>query len=399
MRRGIVAAVAALVLVPLTHAGGRLPLPTRLAHALAVPGNLPADSGAMVVDLQSGGIVFARNPDASLAPASNEKLPVTFAALRELGPAYRFRTELLGTGSLQGGVWHGDLVLKGFGDPTLTTQRLARLARRVAALGIKRVEGRVLGDESWFDTTRTVRGWKREYYIWECPPLSALVVDRDWYDNHYAARPALAAAGTLRMLLRKHGITTRAAGIGRASADATVLASVQSQTLQSVLTEMDRESDNFVAEMLLKTLGAERGGAGTSAAGAQVVRRDLVAAGIPADGVVIADGSGLSLDDRLTARAVGELLVEVWNDTTLRAELWRMLPVAGVSGTLERRMRDTAARGAVRAKTGTTDVASALSGYANERYAFALLQNGNPVSWAAARKAEDRFAATLASAP
>ena len=112
---------------------------------------------------------------------------------------------------------------------------------------------------------------------------------------------------------------------------------------------------------------------------------------------MIADGSGLSIDDRLTARAVAELLVEVWNDTTLRNELWRMLPVAGVNGTLERRMRDTAARGEVRAKTGTTDIASALSGYASGRYAFALLQNGNPVSWAAARKAEDRFATALAS--
>ena len=120
----------------------------------------------------------------------------------------------------------------------------------------------MLGDESWFDSVRTVRGWKSSYYIWECPPLSALVVDRDWYDNHYAARPALAAAGTFRKLLTKHGVTTRAAGLGRASADAVVLASVQSRTLQFVLTEMDRQSDNFLAEMLLKTLGAERGGAG-----------------------------------------------------------------------------------------------------------------------------------------
>src|SRR5436305_13038214 len=97
------------------------------------------------------------------------------------------------------------MFLKGFGDPTLTSVQLDRLATQVAQLGITRISGRVLADESWFDAMRTAPGWKVGYYINECPPLSALVVDRARYDRHVAADPALAAAGALRVLLRTHG--------------------------------------------------------------------------------------------------------------------------------------------------------------------------------------------------
>jgi serine-type D-Ala-D-Ala carboxypeptidase/endopeptidase (penicillin-binding protein 4) len=398
VRRGLVAVAAVvLALAPLARAGV-LPLSARLAHALEVKGVSPGRSGAVAVDLESGHIVFARNPALPLAPASNEKLPVTFAALDELGTGYRFHTDIVSTGRLAGGVWHGDLVLKGFGDPTLTTDKVALLVRRVLALGIHSVEGRIVGDESWFDAQRTAPGWKSSFYVLECPPLSALTVDRGWYDNHYAVKPALAAAGTLKRLLRAHGVSSGRAAVGRAPAGASVLATVRSRTLAYVLKDMDRHSDNFVAELVLKELGAEKGSAGTSAAGSAVVRRTLLAAGIPVAGVVIADGSGLSLDDRITTAALAALLVHVWDDPTLRTQLWGMLPVAGVSGTLVRRMTDTVARGQVRAKTGTTDEASALSGYAGGRYAFAVIQNGSPVSDWAAREAQDRFATALVRA-
>jgi D-alanyl-D-alanine carboxypeptidase/D-alanyl-D-alanine-endopeptidase (penicillin-binding protein 4) len=397
VRRGSIVVAAMLALVPLAKAGV-LPLPTRLAHALEVQGVTASKSGAVAVDLASGNVVFARNPDLSLSPASNEKLPLTFAALQELGSSYRFHTDVLGTGSLIDGVWHGNLVLKGFGDPTLTTAKLGLLVRRVLARGIRSVDGRILGDETWFDTQRTAPGWKSSYYMLESPPLSALTVDRGWYDNHYAVRPALAAAGTFKHLLRERGVPSGPAGVGKAPASASILATARSRTLRFVLRDMDHESDNFDAELVLKELGAEKGGAGSSVAGATIVRRALAEAGIPLGGVVIADGSGLSLDDRLTAASMAALLVHIWNDEVLRAEVWSMLPVAGVNGTLTRRMRDTAAMGRVRAKTGTTDEASALSGYARDRYAFAVIQNGSPVSDYAAREAQDRFATALARA-
>lgn len=398
MRRGLAIVALILAVAPAARAS-TLPLPTRLANALAVPGNAPTASAAVAVDLATGQVLFARHPDLSLAPASNEKLPVTYAALRELGVTYRFRTEILGRGHQDGTVWRGDLYLKGFGDPTLTSLKIDRLATQIAELGIERVDGRVLADESWFDSVRTAPGWKTVFFVNECPPLSALVVDRAFYDHHTALQPAIAAAGRLRRLLRTHGVATGAVGPGRAPASALALAQVESAPLPKILSEMDRESDNFTAEMLLKDLGAETGTGGTTPAGAAVVRRALAADGLPLTGVRIVDGSGLSLDDRLTAGLLSDLLVHAWRDDDLHTTIWNALPVAGVTGTLEDRLQRRPARGAVRAKTGTTDLASALSGYVRDRYVFAVLQNGRPVATSAARKAQDRFALALASAP
>jgi D-alanyl-D-alanine carboxypeptidase/D-alanyl-D-alanine-endopeptidase (penicillin-binding protein 4) len=160
---------------------------------------------------------------------------------------------------------------------------------------------------------------------------------------------------------------------------------------------MDRESDNFVSEIVLKALGAEAGTAGTSAAGAAVVTRVLGEAGVPLRGVKIVDGSGLSRSDRVTARALAAMLVLAWTDPDLHDAVWDALPTAGVNGTLDHRLRTGPARGAVRAKTGTTSVACALSGYVRDRYVFAVVQNGRPVSTFWARAAQDRFVQALAA--
>ena len=398
--RVIVAAAlaAALLIAPSAVSAPRLPLPTRLAHALEVPPLSAADSGAIAVDLSSGGVVFERNADTPLAPASNEKLPVTFAALRALGPGYRFPTDVLGTGGLVGTTWEGDLYLKGYGDPSLTSNGLARLAVALKRQGIVRVDGRVIGDESWFDSRRTAPGWKSAFYINECSPLSALVVDRGVYENHIAPRPAVAAAGRFRQILRKQGITTGGVVVGKAPATASVLARILSPPLSRIVEFMDSQSDNFTAEMLLKQLGAVRGAGGTSAAGAAVVLDELREGGIPLAGVHIADGSGLSLEDRLTVRTLAALLISFWNDPSMHATVWGALPVAGISGTLKNRLETAPARGVVRAKTGTTDEASALSGYVRSRYAFSVLENGSPVPYWSAHTAEDRFVTALAAA-
>ena len=387
------------MLAPCALAAARLPLTVRLANALAVPGAPARSSGAVAIDLLTGKTLFARNADLSLAPASNEKLLVTYGALVALGPTYRFRTEVLGSGRLSGGVWHGDLVLKGFGDPTLTSAGLKRLVVQLKRRGIERVTGRVVGDESWFDGVRTAPGWKPSFYLWESPPLSALVVNGDVYEKHLALRPAVAAAGVFRKLLRLAGIPAGRVVVGRADARATVLAVNESRPLSGIVRDMDLSSDNFTAELLVKEIGAEAGEGGTTAGGLAVVMRDLGAAGVPLQGVRMADGSGLSLDDRATARALSALLLAIWRNPQIRDVVWRALPVAGVSGTLQDRLDRRPTRGAVRAKTGTTDLATALSGYVRRQYAFAVLDNGYPVSFAASREAQDRFVTALAATP
>ena len=373
-------------------------LESRLAKALAVPHVDPARTAALAIDLRTGSVVFERNASLSLVPASNQKLPVAYAALALLGPGYRFHTEVVGSGSLVGDVWHGDLWLRGFGDPTLQPEDLAALAAEVASWGIRRVDGAVIADESWFDAHRTAPGWRPSFYRFESPPLSALVVDRGLYRGTTSANPALAAGSLLRQALEGAGLRVRdRTRTGVLTTVGLPLARDVSEPLADVVRFMGRESDNYTAEILVKQLGAVFAGRGSTVSGTRVVRAALGEAGVPLAGVRLADGSGLSGHDRLTAAALVALLEAGLAQTDLRDAFLQSLAVAGVSGTLEDRMQRLPARGRVIAKTGTTRLASALSGFVRDRYAFAVLQNGSPVSTYWARLAQDRFATALAA--
>jgi D-alanyl-D-alanine carboxypeptidase/D-alanyl-D-alanine-endopeptidase (penicillin-binding protein 4) len=373
-------------------------LTKRLARALVAHGVAGSLTAALAVDLRTGETVFARNAMLPLEPASNEKLAVTYAALKALGPSFRFRTDVVGVGRRIGRVWHGSVYLVGKGDPTLTGTDLHELAVRVKAAGIRVVTGSVVGDESYFDRARGVAGWKSSFYSIESAPLSALVVDGAVYRGKVSSVPALAAASRLRAFLR--GVNVRVLSrsrTGAAPAGAPPLASHESEPLWRVIREMDTWSDNFVAEMLLKQLGASEAARGTSAAGATVVVRELARAGVPLTGVHIVDGSGLSQLDRMTVSALVGILRAAWAEPALRPLVLQALPVAGRTGTLRHRMLVAPARGVVRAKTGTTDEASALAGYVPGRFVFAILHNGDPVpSWFAAQ-AQDRFVQLLAA--
>jgi serine-type D-Ala-D-Ala carboxypeptidase/endopeptidase (penicillin-binding protein 4) len=403
VRRPLVLVAACLAALSAAAPAGARPEPAsslsvRLARALAVPYVAKTTSSAIAVDLQTGKVVFQRNANLALVPASNEKLAVTYAALTTLGPWFRIETTVLGKGRLDGAVWHGNLVLKGYGDPTLSSRDLRHLARQIRAAGIRRVTGRIVGDESFFDSRRVVRGWKSWYYVNESAPLSALTVDRAVYQGRVSREPALAAAGTFRAELRRLNVrVTGPAVTGRAPRRALPLASTLSPPLDEILRFMNRESDNFTSELILKQLGALDGKRGTTTRGGKVVRRALAEAGVPLAGVRIADGSGLSSRNRLTARALIAMLRIAWMDAELRPAFVVSLAVAGRDGTLEDRMKRRPAAGRVLAKTGTTSVASALSGFVKNRFAFAILHNGRPVSHFWARRAQDRFAAVLAS--
>jgi D-alanyl-D-alanine carboxypeptidase/D-alanyl-D-alanine-endopeptidase (penicillin-binding protein 4) len=359
----------------------------------------PARTGATVLDLRTGSTLFAHNSGLPLRPASNEKLATTYAALTALGPSFRIETDVLGDGEQSGATWQGNLVLKGYGDPALSYAQLNSLARQVAADGINRVSGRILGDESWFDTRRTGLGWKAEFYLHESPALSALIVNRGWTGRYETARPALMAAQVFRLDLRHAGVSVHGeAAIGVASAEAAPLADVESAPLSALVRHMDIYSDNFYAEMLLKEVGAVQGSGGSAAAGVAVERWLLNAAGVPLSGVRMVDGSGLSLFDRWTPLGLAALLRTMWQDNDLRPYLLPALPIAGETGTLEYRMRNGPAHGLVRAKTGTTDNSSALSGFVGDRYVFSILENGNPVRARSAERSQDRFAQVLARA-
>jgi D-alanyl-D-alanine carboxypeptidase/D-alanyl-D-alanine-endopeptidase (penicillin-binding protein 4) len=399
--RIVVSALALTALAFVESAPAAVAEPTlqaRLRGALLTSQISPSRTGAFVLDLSTGGLVYAQNASTPLRPASNEKLGVALAALAELRPSFTIETTVVGEGMLSGPVWDGDLFLKGYGDPTLSRGDLATLARQVRAAGVARVSGWVLGDESFFDRRRTAPGWKPSFYKDESPPLSALVVDRAKVAGRTVDNPALAAAVAFRQALIAAGVRVAGqAAVAAAAPDAVPLGRVVSQRLALIVRRMNRPSDNFIAEMLLKGLGARELGMGSTAAGARVVVRELRERGVPLEGVRIVDGSGLSSYDRLTGRALVALLIAAWSDPALRTPFVASLPVAGLSGTLEDRMESGPARGRVRAKTGTTGSASALSGYVGTRYVFSILMNARPLPTWSARRAQDRVAQLLAA--
>ena len=398
LRLALVALLSLLVAPATSHSAdtGTGDLTARLTKSLRSPYLALDRTGAIAMDALTGEVLYAHNASLPLVPASNEKLPVAWTALILLGPSYRFHTDVLGTGERTGATWNGDLFIVGNGDPTLDARDIGQLAKKVRAAGIRRVTGRIRGDESAYDSRRGAPGWKPYFVGGESPPLSALVVDRA--QGWPALSPPLLAARALREALVARGVAVDGRhALGAAPRRAVSVAVDHSPTLATIVREMDRDSDNFVAEMLLKHLGTLDGGVGTTARGARVVLAEMRTAGIPVDGVRIVDGSGLSSLDRLTPAALAGVIRAGMQDPRIGKVFVESFAVAGRSGTLDTRLPRLA--GLVRGKTGTTDLSCSLSGLIGDRIVFSVVQNGHPVSFWSARTAQDRFVTALARSP
>ena len=402
MRRGALAGVAyaavTLALAVPIGASGAQPTATtlraQLTTALKAPDLPLGRTAAYAIDLRTGKVMYAHNAARPFVPASNEKLPVAWAALTRLGPAFRFRSEVVGVGRRTGATWKGNLVLKGYGDPTLTSGDLDTMARTIRSRGIRAIRGRVLGDETFFDARRDVEGWKSSFLGIESPPLSALIVDRGMGWPKYS--PPRLAAKALKDALVRRGITVSGkVGLGSAPPEGPRLAADTSPPLAEIVRFMNQHSDNFTAEMLLKQLGTAEGLPGTTARGAAAVTAEMTKAGIPTAGVRIVDGSGLSRLDRLTAHALVATLQAGLANPDIAGAFASSLAVAGQSGTLSNRL--VPLRGAIRGKTGTTDLSCSLSGLVRRTIAFAVIENGSPVPAWSARSAQDRFVTLLAA--
>ena len=369
-------------------------------------------SGAMVVELPSGRTLFASRADTPRVPASNEKLYTTSVSLLRFGAAGRLTTTVLGAGTLSAGTFTGNLYLRGGGDPTFgsagfvsrawgTGATVSDLARAVARAGIGRVRGDIVGDESYFDRRRGVpsTGYAFSYDIGA--PLSALEFNRGLANTNGSAiqsHPAAFAANQLRAALRAAGV--RVIGSireGATPATARRLARVSSPPMSTLIRLTNVPSDNYLAEMLLKDLGAAFGAGGSTAAGTAVVRAQLARFGIQPAALV--DGSGLSHRDHTSPRQVVTLLSRMAASPSLAQPFRSSLAVACRSGTLAFRMCGTAASGRCRGKTGTLSGVSALSGYCpvsgGRTIAFSFLMNG--VGNSGAHILQNRMAAAIAA--
>ncbi len=383
-----------------------------------------------VLDVRTGRELAANDAEVAANPASNAKVFTAAAALAELGPGYRYTTEL--HGRLRNGAVT-DLVLRGHGDPSLTLADLSSMCRSLAAMGLRRVEGRILVDQSRFDGEFLPPAYVQQPDEWAAfrAPVSAVAVERNivtmnvlagdpgqpatiWFHppgfvtvkgqvqsrdagagqavrlsltpdqgrlranvgGHLATGlprlrfsrrvddPRLMPGYVVAHLLESMGVTIQGGVAAGGEKLSSRLVWHRSEPLARLLDELGKHSDNFYAEMILKTLGAEREGKpASSAAGAAVVLAWLKRVGAADAGTVVLNGSGLFDANRASPRTLVRALAAAWKDPALRPEFVSQLAVGGVDGTLRSRFRQHAASRRVRGKTGTLARVDALSGY------------------------------------
>ncbi|MGH2727128.1 MAG: D-alanyl-D-alanine carboxypeptidase/D-alanyl-D-alanine-endopeptidase, partial [Actinomycetota bacterium] len=392
-------ALAVLTTATFTPAHARVPEKTPKRHLEALirrTMNLaparPATPGILV--LRGGRAAVAINADRPFLPASLLKLATTTTAMLTFGPDHRFVTRLLGRAP--SAATTGTVTLVGGGDPTLATEAYRRehflpkpddpipvpvfaggsptveqFAAAIAAAGVRRIQGHLLVDDRLFDAQRTQPGWIPDYQRNDpdIANIGALTVNEGYSDvdaTKLYSDPAVGAGRRLVAALAARGIVvTGKVKRGSAAAGTGELARVLSPPLGEIVEYTNRYSANYPAELMLKSIGARFGGSGTTAAGARVVREKLGAIKIPLAGFVMADGSGLSLDNRMTPRTLGTILDWILTADGKGGDVLRnSLPVAGGPGTLFKRMTKPPTGGNLRGKTGFIRKVRGMAGWA-----------------------------------
>ncbi len=430
--------------------------------------------GVMVVSLTRGDTLYKLSADTPMVPASTMKTFTAALALERLGPDFAFSTDVLRDGALgPDGVVHGNLILRGDGDPGLSPRfvrggpdaPMDMLARFVAGAGVKKISGDLIADASGMEGRRIPEGWLTRYAgASYAAPFSALSLNENivivgvypqkggadvrlepassalktvssvrvvagrstklsvrmigesqvvvtgtigvnaapYRVQLVVADPVMFTAGAFREALRAQGITV--AGdikVGRTPQGSLLVTSMPSPPLSRLVSVMNRESINLYAEQIFR--GAARGPLRDQAGSADNAYSQLrefatTRMGISPNAIVATDGSGLSVLDRVTPRALVQLMSYA-HGATWSSVFHGSLPVAGESETLRTRMRGTSAQGNLHAKTGTTNDVISLSGYVTaengEILAFAFLYNGAD-RWNA-RETIDAMGPTLAS--
>lgn len=449
-------------------------LKTGLDEIFAAPTFSRAKVGVLVAEADSGRPVYARNEKALLNAASNVKIVTSAAALSLLGPEYRWKTTVSivgGSKAGSGGEIAGDVYLRGFGDPTLTTGDLAAMAADLASEGVRRIKGTIVADESFFDAAHVGPAYDQKNdstvsrapsaalslngnliavtivpgskagaaaKIIVDPPSAAFTVTGRVVTTTSGPAPAsvetseteggktqiivagrvragtepriyrrrvtnppLYTAYTLKALLERRGIVVgQTPHVGVAPAQGLkILASNDSPPLGVVMHDLNKRSNNFTAEQVLRTLGAEIvGRPGSWERGLDAVGRYLATVGVRKGSYQMMNGSGLYDSNRFSPDEIVAVLRGAMRDFRIAPEFLSSLAIAGTDGTIGHRMGGTPAERFVRAKTGTLATASCLSGFAGSPghppLIFSFLMN-DLTGAGDARAAQDRAAELL----
>ena len=329
--------------------------------------------GLYVYDLTTGQPLYAVNAGHRMRPASCQKVVTAVTALHFLKGNYQFRTDFRITGRVRSRILEGDLCIVGGMDPLVTENDLLLAATAIKQkIGIDSIAGNLIYDLTMREETPLGWGW-----CWDDDygPLSALLVDgKDTFDQNW--RQALSEVGIrLRDAIGQCGMADRMAR---------PVFTIR-HNIDEVLEPMMKRSNNIYAECLFYQIAATTGkkGAGYKQA-AQRVEELLRGIGLEPEQYQVADGSGLSLYNYASAEMLVAMLCYAWRTQSIREHLLPCLPIAGIDGTLERRMQGTEAQGNVRAKTGTLTGIVSLAGYLTASnghiLTFAIINQGIPSS-------------------
>lgn len=422
--------------------------------------------GVHVRSLDRGDVLFAQNANKLMMPASNMKILTMAATAEQLGWDYRFPTTLETLGAVEDGTLRGDLIVRGGGDPTISTRDnrnelvFDEWAAALKSAGITAIDGRIIGDDQAFDDEGIGPGWSWDYLeAGYAAPIGALQYNENTADVIIAPgaaagdpaivriapgagytiinrvltgqpkpqgeprgpiniqrridspvlmlsgeiplgseemrrtvavlNPTLYFAQSLKDALIARGITVAGDAVdiddvvpeltNGGSHERHVLVTTQSPPLREVGTVLMKVSQNQYAETFLKSIGAARGGLGTTNAGRRAAAEVFTNWGIPSDGYVMSDGSGLSRYNYIAPATITTILGKMHADPRHRDAFLATLPIAGKDGTISNRMRGTPAEGNAIAKTGSIANVRSLSGYVKTRngetLAFSIIAN------------------------
>ncbi|MFN8670482.1 MAG: D-alanyl-D-alanine carboxypeptidase/D-alanyl-D-alanine-endopeptidase [Candidatus Sericytochromatia bacterium] len=446
----------------------------QIANLFAKSGISKESSSISVINIKTGQKLYDYNSNKPLAPASNMKLITSAAALALLKPEHKFKTAIYKDSNIDGGYLSGNVYLKSFGDPDLTTERLWKMVRKFKNTGVVEIGGNIIADDSYFDQKTTGEGWRVSDYgdsVYSAR-ISALSLNRNtvevWLrsggkagskgvvtldpendffqiDNqtvtgggysdlivsrtvlpdgknkiivkgyvpvngHYENtkinldNPSIYTAYVFKKLLEKEGIKVKGTvkrGVTPSGAEEVV--SSNSRTLSAIVYDFNKHSVNFIGEILLKYLGAYfKGAPGNAQKGAEIIKKEFFEKILKTDSkaLVIADGSGLSPLNRITAGHFIKVLDYMYKDFGYQSDYIASLPLSGADGTLRKRTRKTAGERKFKAKTGFINGVSCLSGYTftkdGEPIAFSIMMN-NFSNMYSAISAQDEICTFLAN--
>jgi PBP4 family serine-type D-alanyl-D-alanine carboxypeptidase len=429
-----------------------------------------ANSSVYIIQLDSNKELYSLNRSNLMMPASANKIFVTAAAYLNLGINYRFRTAVFGDSIDPLGKINGDLYLKGYGDPELRAVDLEAMAYRLRAMGLKQVNGDLIVDAVYFDTTSYGFGWMWDEgpYAYNAP-ISALSLNRNTFEigirpgKRPGKRPSIELnpiTGYLTVV--NQAITVKSGDRARIKVDRAfngtgdevsitgsvamderinylvrtvtnpplycgtvfrealarsgikILGSVRtgisplekseltwhaSPPLYQIIRNMNKESDNFTAEMIYRQLSNGWDSLSADSSQKNKIVEMLNSMGFGDESFRIADGSGLSRYNLCSAGQLVKVLTDVYAHPALRPELLVSLPIAGIDGTLSKRLMEDEYQGRVRAKTGTLTGVSSLAGFVfgpqGKAYCFAVMFNNYTSKANSVRALQDSIIAKL----